>query len=372
MKLGFLTAAFPDLTLEQVASWAASEGFETLEIACWPAAGGERRRYASITHIASTRSTPTRCTSSSARTGSRSPRSPTTEQPPSRRGPPRRGQRASVQGRRRRTGARRQRRRHIRRQRPNEIAARQPARTPGRARARSPATSGVSDLLAGVEQALRVEDALDLVVELERARRPLALELPPLQPADAVLAGNGSAEAHRQGEQLCGRNVRPGELVLVMRGDEERRVQVAVTRVSPAAGDEVVAAPDRNRLVDRFAEPVEGDDDVLAHFAAAGRADRDRDAVAPAPELGDGWALGADDVERVLAENSLERGAARCRVCVERPDGQGRLGSRQQPQPGSGDDPERALRADEQALEVVARDVLADRTSDGEIGRAHV
>jgi hypothetical protein len=36
----------------------------------------------------------------------------------------------------------------------------------GRARARSPATSGVSDLLAGVEQALRVEDALGLVVEL--------------------------------------------------------------------------------------------------------------------------------------------------------------------------------------------------------------
>ena len=33
MKLGFLTAAFPDLTLEQVAEWAAAEGFETLEVA---------------------------------------------------------------------------------------------------------------------------------------------------------------------------------------------------------------------------------------------------------------------------------------------------------------------------------------------------
>jgi sugar phosphate isomerase/epimerase len=51
MKLGLLTAAFPDLTLEQVATWAAAEGFETLEIACWPAAGGERRRYAGVTHI---------------------------------------------------------------------------------------------------------------------------------------------------------------------------------------------------------------------------------------------------------------------------------------------------------------------------------
>jgi sugar phosphate isomerase/epimerase len=51
VKLGLLTAAFPDLTLEEVAAWAASEGFETLEIACWPAAGGERRRYAGVTHV---------------------------------------------------------------------------------------------------------------------------------------------------------------------------------------------------------------------------------------------------------------------------------------------------------------------------------
>ena len=51
MKLGFLTAAFPDLSLEEVAAWAAAEGFETLEVACWPAAGGERRRYAGVSHI---------------------------------------------------------------------------------------------------------------------------------------------------------------------------------------------------------------------------------------------------------------------------------------------------------------------------------
>src|SRR5438046_3886158 len=51
MKLGLLTAAFPDLALEEVAEWAASEGFEALEIACWPAAGGERRRYAGVTHV---------------------------------------------------------------------------------------------------------------------------------------------------------------------------------------------------------------------------------------------------------------------------------------------------------------------------------
>jgi sugar phosphate isomerase/epimerase len=51
VKLGLLTAAFPDLALEEVAGWAAGEGFEALEIACWPAGGGERRRYAGVTHI---------------------------------------------------------------------------------------------------------------------------------------------------------------------------------------------------------------------------------------------------------------------------------------------------------------------------------
>jgi sugar phosphate isomerase/epimerase len=51
VKLGLLTAAFPDLSLEEIAAWAASEGFQTLEIACWPAAGAERRRYAGVSHI---------------------------------------------------------------------------------------------------------------------------------------------------------------------------------------------------------------------------------------------------------------------------------------------------------------------------------
>jgi sugar phosphate isomerase/epimerase len=51
MKLGLLTAAFPDLTLDEVAAWAAANGFQTLEVACWPSAGAERRRYAGVTHI---------------------------------------------------------------------------------------------------------------------------------------------------------------------------------------------------------------------------------------------------------------------------------------------------------------------------------
>ena len=51
MKLGLLTAPFPRRSLRQVAEWASSEGFQMLEVACWPAAGGERRRYAGTSHI---------------------------------------------------------------------------------------------------------------------------------------------------------------------------------------------------------------------------------------------------------------------------------------------------------------------------------
>jgi len=51
MKLGFLTAPFPDTPLMEVADWAAATGFEVLEIACWPASAGATRRYAGTSHI---------------------------------------------------------------------------------------------------------------------------------------------------------------------------------------------------------------------------------------------------------------------------------------------------------------------------------
>jgi sugar phosphate isomerase/epimerase len=50
MKLGLLSAAFPNLSLEQLAAWAAGNGFEMLEIACWPPSKAERR-YAGVTHL---------------------------------------------------------------------------------------------------------------------------------------------------------------------------------------------------------------------------------------------------------------------------------------------------------------------------------
>ncbi|HSM32724.1 MAG TPA: sugar phosphate isomerase/epimerase [Anaerolineae bacterium] len=51
MKLGFLTAPFLGTPLMEVADWAASAGFETLEIACWPSASGVERRYAGTCHV---------------------------------------------------------------------------------------------------------------------------------------------------------------------------------------------------------------------------------------------------------------------------------------------------------------------------------
>jgi len=51
VRLGLLTAPFPRRSLAQVAAWAAGEGFQMLEVACWPAAGADRRRYAGTSHI---------------------------------------------------------------------------------------------------------------------------------------------------------------------------------------------------------------------------------------------------------------------------------------------------------------------------------
>ena len=51
MKLGLLTAPFEDTSLADVGAWAGENGFSALEVACWPAAGGEARRYAGTSHI---------------------------------------------------------------------------------------------------------------------------------------------------------------------------------------------------------------------------------------------------------------------------------------------------------------------------------
>ncbi len=51
MRLGFLTAPFPETPLMEVADWAAEADFEVLEIACWPKDSGADRRYGGTSHI---------------------------------------------------------------------------------------------------------------------------------------------------------------------------------------------------------------------------------------------------------------------------------------------------------------------------------
>lgn len=50
MKLGFASAILPDLTFEEVIAFAADEGFDCVELMCWPK-GKAERRYAGVTHL---------------------------------------------------------------------------------------------------------------------------------------------------------------------------------------------------------------------------------------------------------------------------------------------------------------------------------
>ena len=51
MRLGLLTAPFPETSLEDVVEWTAANEFESIEIACWPRSSGPTRRYAGTSHI---------------------------------------------------------------------------------------------------------------------------------------------------------------------------------------------------------------------------------------------------------------------------------------------------------------------------------
>jgi sugar phosphate isomerase/epimerase len=50
MKLGFVSAILPDLSLTEVLEFAAAEGFACVELMCWPV-GKAERRYAGVTHV---------------------------------------------------------------------------------------------------------------------------------------------------------------------------------------------------------------------------------------------------------------------------------------------------------------------------------
>ncbi len=50
MKLGFVSAILPDLTLEEVVAFAAAADYKCVELMCWPV-GRSYRRYAGVTHV---------------------------------------------------------------------------------------------------------------------------------------------------------------------------------------------------------------------------------------------------------------------------------------------------------------------------------
>src|SRR5262249_11330495 len=118
-------------------------------------------------------------------------------------------------------------------------------------------------LLAGVHEALRVERVLHGPVQLEQTRCPLPRERAALDQAGAVLPRDRAAQLDGQREQVLRSRVRTRELALVGRVEHERRVEVPVTRVAPAACGEPVAPADLECLLDGLPEPVERDDDVL-------------------------------------------------------------------------------------------------------------
>ena len=50
MQLGFVSAILPDLAFEPLVDFAASAGYQCVEVMCWPQ-GKAERRYAGVTHI---------------------------------------------------------------------------------------------------------------------------------------------------------------------------------------------------------------------------------------------------------------------------------------------------------------------------------
>jgi sugar phosphate isomerase/epimerase len=50
VKLGFVSAILPDLSLDEVINFASDNGFSCIELMCWPV-GKADRRYAGVTHV---------------------------------------------------------------------------------------------------------------------------------------------------------------------------------------------------------------------------------------------------------------------------------------------------------------------------------
>ncbi|GFP26187.1 hypothetical protein HKBW3S25_01677, partial [Candidatus Hakubella thermalkaliphila] len=50
MKIGFMTACMPEIKLEELVAWASENGFDRLEVACWPDEPADRA-FGGVHHI---------------------------------------------------------------------------------------------------------------------------------------------------------------------------------------------------------------------------------------------------------------------------------------------------------------------------------
>src|SRR5580765_4320605 len=50
MQLGFVSAILPEQSVEQVLAFAGREGFQCVELMCWPR-GKAERKFAGVTHV---------------------------------------------------------------------------------------------------------------------------------------------------------------------------------------------------------------------------------------------------------------------------------------------------------------------------------
>lgn len=51
MKIGIMSAAFSNQSLKEVVKYASENGFQTLEVVCWPAGEEKDRKYGGVVHI---------------------------------------------------------------------------------------------------------------------------------------------------------------------------------------------------------------------------------------------------------------------------------------------------------------------------------
>lgn len=51
MKIGIMSAAFPELNLDQLLEFLGQNGFGSVEIVCWPGGEAKDRKYGGVVHV---------------------------------------------------------------------------------------------------------------------------------------------------------------------------------------------------------------------------------------------------------------------------------------------------------------------------------